>query len=47
MPQLHEWGRIRHVLVDVRVEVLYARHRSFGIGRFTDKPMSDLMYVNN
>lgn len=42
-PQMNDWPRIRHVLADVRVEVMYARHRTFGIGKFTDKPMSELM----
>uniref|UniRef100_A0A915DJW6 Uncharacterized protein n=1 Tax=Ditylenchus dipsaci TaxID=166011 RepID=A0A915DJW6_9BILA len=28
---------------DVRVEVMFARHRSFGIGRLSEKPMSELM----
>lgn len=38
-----DWNRIRSTLLDVRVEVSYARHRSFGIGRFTEKPMSELL----
>jgi len=42
-PQMSDWPRIRHILADVRVEVMYARHRTFGIGKFTDKPMSELM----
>lgn len=43
MPQPGDWGRIQRVLADVRVQVMFARHRSFGIGRFTDKPMTELM----
>ncbi|KAL3101146.1 hypothetical protein niasHS_001606 [Heterodera schachtii] len=42
MPQMNDWNHIRRVLVDVRVNVMYAKHRSFGIGRFTDQPMSKL-----
>lgn len=40
-----DWNRIRSILLDVRVEVSYARHRSFGIGRFTEKPMTDLLVL--
>ena len=42
-PRPNDWPRIRAILADVRVEVMYLRHRTFGIGRFTDKPMSELM----
>jgi hypothetical protein len=42
-PQMSDWPRIRAILADVRVEVMFARHRTFGIGRFTDKPMAELM----
>lgn len=38
-----DWHKIRCILQDVRVEVMYARHRSFGIGRLTEKPMSALL----
>lgn len=43
MPTMHDWRRIRGILADVRVQVMFARYRSFGIGRFTDKPMTELM----
>uniref|UniRef100_A0A183BQ53 Piwi domain-containing protein n=1 Tax=Globodera pallida TaxID=36090 RepID=A0A183BQ53_GLOPA len=43
MPQMGDWIHIRKALVDVRVNVMYAKHRSFGIGRFTDQPMSKLI----
>uniref|UniRef100_A0A914GSD4 Piwi domain-containing protein n=1 Tax=Globodera rostochiensis TaxID=31243 RepID=A0A914GSD4_GLORO len=43
MPQMGDWTHIRKALVDVRVNVMYAKHRSFGIGRFTDQPMSKLI----
>lgn len=32
-----------HAFSDVRVEVTYANHRSFGIGRFSDRPMFQQM----
>lgn len=38
-----DWRRVRGILQDVRVEVDYMRHRSFGIGRFTKKVMTRLM----
>nr|CAD2172651.1 unnamed protein product [Meloidogyne enterolobii] len=42
-PQMNDWPRIRAILGDVRVEVAYARHRTFALGRFMDRPMSETM----
>jgi len=44
-PQMNDWPRIRAILGDVRVEVAYARHRTFALGRFMDRPMSETMFV--
>uniref|UniRef100_A0A915DY74 Piwi domain-containing protein n=1 Tax=Ditylenchus dipsaci TaxID=166011 RepID=A0A915DY74_9BILA len=38
-------ARCLKTLQDVRVEVRYAPHRSFGIGRFSDKPMNEMLTV--
>lgn len=41
-PQPADFPRILKTLQDVRVEVMYARHRSFGIGHFSPKPISQM-----
>ncbi|KAI1707446.1 piwi domain-containing protein [Ditylenchus destructor] len=46
-PQPADHPRILKTLQDVRVEVLYAPHRSFGVGQFSPKPLSQMKAVFN
>ncbi|KAI1703881.1 piwi domain-containing protein [Ditylenchus destructor] len=44
-PQPADYPRLLKTLQDVRVEVMYAPHRSFGIGQFSQKPISQMKAV--
>ena len=40
-----DWNAAEKLIEDLRVDVDYRRTRSFGVGRFTDKPICDLQYA--
>lgn len=37
-----DWAKVEEIILDVRVDIIYRRVRSFQLGKLTDKPIRDI-----